>query len=450
VRRQRRAGERFWTVPPAHVTDRVAQIVFPASISDHESLFRFMSLATCHLSPFMMILRWFISKTVRQAVAVRKHVHRLLCAQRDLLSPQAAQAVSASLDELRGVVCSGAAKDKLLKQMDIVEAVANKWLKPYPHSTWRENIEVLLVALAVAMGIRTFFLQPFKIPTGSMQPTLFGVTSENLLHRGDAQIPTGLERVKEWFHGISYVDVRAKSSGTLENVSDPLRLLIFNIKQSLSIGGTTHTIWFPPDCGSDQQNLKVRAELEYGRPYQAGEQVVKLKVQSGDHLFVDRLSYNFRKPTRGEIIVFQTAGIADPRMPQNQFYIKRLVALGGDRVRIGNDRHLVINDRRLDASIIHFENVYSFDPKEPPKESQYSGHVNETVARQLGKFGLAPFFPDENTTHALEATNYMVMGDNTLNSFDSRSWGEFPAANVIGKSFFVYWPITDRFGWGHR
>jgi len=34
-----------------------------------------------------------------------------------------------------------------------------------------------LVALAVAMGIRTFFLQPFKIPTGSMQPTLFGVTS---------------------------------------------------------------------------------------------------------------------------------------------------------------------------------------------------------------------------------------------------------------------------------
>jgi len=400
-----------------------------------------------------MILRWFISKTVREAVAVRKHVYRLLCAQRDLLSPQAVQAVSASLDELRAAVRSGATKDKLRKQMENVEATANKWLKPYPHPAWRENVEVLLVALAVAMGIRTFFLQPFKIPTGSMQPTLFGVTSENLINRPDIKIPTGLQRVKEWFQGISYLDVKAKASGTLDNVSEPLRFLIFNIKQTLTIGGVTQTIWVPPDYGSDRQNLKVRAGLEYGHPYQVGEQVVRLKVQSGDHLFVDRMTYNFRRPKRGEIIVFQTAGIADPRMPQDQFYIKRLVALGGDRVRIGNDRHLIINGERLDASTPHFENVYCFDlvkPPKPPQESQYSGHVNEAVAHQFGKFGLAPLFPDENQVHTVEPGNFMVMGDNTLNSFDSRSWGEFPANNVIGKSFFVYWPITDRFGCGHR
>ena len=46
--------------------------------------------------------------------------------------------------------------------------------------------------------------------------------------------------------------------------------------------------------------------------------------------------------------------------------------------------------------------------------------------------------------------SYMVMGDNTCNSFDSRAWGRFPARNVIGKSFFVYWPLTARFGWGNR
>jgi signal peptidase I len=42
------------------------------------------------------------------------------------------------------------------------------------------------------------------------------------------------------------------------------------------------------------------------------------------------------------------------------------------------------------------------------------------------------------------------MGDNTMNSLDSRYWGDFPATCVIGKSFFVYWPITSRFGWGNQ
>lgn len=42
------------------------------------------------------------------------------------------------------------------------------------------------------------------------------------------------------------------------------------------------------------------------------------------------------------------------------------------------------------------------------------------------------------------------MGDNTLNSFDSRDWGDFPREKTIGRSCFVFWPITDRFGWGSR
>jgi signal peptidase I len=40
-----------------------------------------------------------------------------------------------------------------------------------------------------------------------------------------------------------------------------------------------------------------------------------------------------------------------------------------------------------------------------------------------------------------------VMGDNTMNSLDSRFWGEFPSESVIGRAGFVYWPITSRFGW---
>jgi signal peptidase I len=49
------------------------------------------------------------------------------------------------------------------------------------------------------------------------------------------------------------------------------------------------------------------------------------------------------------------------------------------------------------------------------------------------------------------ASNHLfVMGDNTMNSLDSRFWGDFPESSIIGKSFFVYWPITSRFGWGNQ
>src|SRR5882757_1447514 len=111
-----------------------------------------------------MILRWFTSSAVRQAVAMKRYVHRLLCAQRDLLSPQAIENLNKALAELQNAIQADTKSNALKAERGKLEAAANKWLKPYPHAAWRENVEVLLVALAVAMAIRTFFLQPFKIP----------------------------------------------------------------------------------------------------------------------------------------------------------------------------------------------------------------------------------------------------------------------------------------------
>jgi signal peptidase I len=437
-----------------------------------------------------MILRWFISQEVRNAVALRKHVRRILCAQRDILTPPAIENVKRALADLTDALNTGAKGESLKKVMGKVEEAANKWIKPYPNSTIRENVEVLLVALAVAMAIRTFFLQPFKIPTGSMQPTLFGVNSEpdfsrsvnemdyvtgNGLTLNDAEqsrlrgevgrlqeiqkamvIPTGWNRVKEWFQGNSYIHFVAPTDGTLGTDFHLQKFLIFNLCETFTFAGVKHTLWFPPDFG--ESDLQHRAGLFPGRTYHQGEDVIKIRVSAGDHLFVDRLTYNFRKPARGEIIVFETGGIPNlnaiqmaNREDTNTFYIKRLVVLPGDRVQIGDDRHLVINGQRLDASTPHFENVYGFDPKTPPRESQFSGHVNGTVAKEFNLYpNLAPLFPDQQTVFSNDDNSYMVMGDNTCNSSDSRTWGSFPAKNVIGKSFFVYWPITSRFGWGNQ
>jgi signal peptidase I len=387
-----------------------------------------------------MILQWFLSKTVRQATAMRKHVQKILNHQRDILAPQAIEAVQTAMAACQNAVAERADKAALEKQMENLEKAANKWLKPYPNAAWRENFEVLLVALTVAMGIRTFFLQPFKIPTGSMQPTLYGVTSENLIDQPQFKIPTGLTRVRQWFEGVSYIHLVAENDGQLQQVERPFRILIFNIWQKLLAGGQTFMIWFPPDYGAPPAgSLEARAGLRFDQPFRKGEDIVKLRVNAGDHLFVDRMTYNFRPPKRGEIIVFETRGIET--LPQDQFYIKRMVAMGGDRVQLGEDRHLLINGKRLDASTPHFENVYSFNPKELPRDSHYSGHVNLPY--------LAPYFQVKPDGVLVAPDHFMVMGDNTMNSLDSRTWGDFPATNVIGKSFFVYWPITGRFGWGN-
>lgn len=400
---------------------------------------------------------WFLSRTVRHATHMRKHVWKILSAQRDLLSPVAIDAVSAAMEDVRQV-CEArpAVRKEVEAQMTNLEKVANKWLKPYPHGALRENIEVLLVAIAVAMGIRTFIAQPFKIPTGSMQPTLYGVTSTDLSEQPDQEIPPAWKRfLLYWITGVAYDHIVARSDGQFKLVDDvPKKFLLFNLKQTFFVGEESYTIRFPTDS-----LLKDAGLLHSSRRFNKGETILRMKSYSGDHLFVDRLTYNFRRPKRGEIVVFETNDIEGMAPSQRgQFYIKRMVAMGGEKVRIGNDRHLVIDGRRLDASTPHFEGVYSFNPDEPAQKDRFSGHVNEAVARETFGPGtsLAPLFPNEHTEFTVPNDHYMVMGDNTVNSYDSRGWGSFPRQNVIGKSWFVYWPIgkqdgrPSRFGWGNR
>ena len=394
---------------------------------------------------------------------MRSHVHRLLSAQRDRLTPQAVGKMTGALAAVQDAVRSGAKDEVLKKEMERLEQAANQWLKPYPHALWRENVEAILVVVTLVMAFRIFFfVQSFKIPTGSMQPTLFGVTSRNMINDLGFKKPTGWERVKEWFAGVSYVHFVAPTDGTVEGITRPWPPAVLSIYQRIKFAGEWHMIWFPPDYG--EMPLEYRAGLEPGRLYHKGQDVVNLQVQAGDHLFVDRLSYNFRKPQRGEIVVFATAGIPEEqrekfRIPGDQFYIKRLVGLGGETLALAQDYeetgapqfggggvpvgHLLVNGQPLSASIPHFENLYSF-PGVPRgtktiqyQENQYYGHA---LIREL-----------EPGREFQVATNHLfVMGDNTMNSLDSRFWGDFPAASCIGKSFFVYWPITERFGWGNQ
>ena len=397
-----------------------------------------------------MLLRWFLSRTVRQATHLCRHVRRKVHAERDLLDAQPVEKIDAAIAAVRSAIASDTDTKLLRARMADLERAADRSLRPCPHAFQRENTEALLVAVAVAVSIHTFFLKPFKIPTGSMQPTLYGITAEDLRDKPGIKIPTGVKRFLDfWIHGNRYYHVVAENDGMFEAYKPPRMVLPFLYQQRFKIGETWYTVWSPWDRLLEQAGVQPR------HLYHKGDDILKARVFAGDHLFVDRLTYNVRRPKRGEIIVFETKGITSPdtrlpAMPQDQYYIKRVVAMGGERVQIGNDRHLMIDGRRLDHTTPHFERVYSFDPKQPPRPNEYSGHVNGLVASQITETIIAPLFPDESAVYTVRPEHYLAMGDNTMDSYDGRAWGDFSRSNVIGKCFFVYWPCSSRFGWAVR
>jgi signal peptidase I len=159
-------------------------------------------------------------------------------------------------------------------------------------------------------------------------------------------------------------------------------------------------------------------------------------VSAGDNVFVDKLSYNFRTPARGEVFVFKTTHIReiekrlDPEMG-SQFYIKRLAGLPGDQLRIDSP-NLFINGQR--ASEFGFNRVMA-------AQGDYRGYSNPST--MMG----ALYLTTAEATFHIPLHSYFALGDNSYNSSDSRYWGIVPEENLMGHGLFVYWPFTSHWGW---
>ncbi len=391
--------------------------------------------------------RWLTSGMVRRVHQAIRQLERLENEQRDLLGSEEIGHLRRAREHARDRVRAGD-QEALEGALEELSAAAAKWLRPYRYAGIRENVKEFLVAIVTIIGFTTFFLQLTKIPTGSMQPSLYGITYENLANGLSADGPNHIPSVlRYWLFGTSLKKISAPFDGYVLKIDPVQSILPFLKRQQILFGDPLNaekrvwlTLWSPPDDRWPQA-----AEISGKRLYRAGESIVYLKSFTGDHLLVDRFTYNFRHPSRGEVIVFKTKGIQ--QLPQDVLYIKRLVGLPKEALRIGDDQHLVIDGRRLTASDKHFEKVYTITN---PGESHYSGHLNEYVGRNKFdlSYSVAPLFPDESTTYAIPPHSYFAMGDNTFNSADSRTWGTVPEENIIGKCWFVYWPFTKRFGWG--
>jgi signal peptidase I len=295
-----------------------------------------------------------------------------------------------------------------------------------PLAGLRENTEVILVALVIALGVRAYFLQPFKIPTGSMQPTLYGVTGTQTVE----PLPSWPVRAAEFvLRGRTYFDVTADNDDSVIGLREVTRFHFFT---STEIITRTRTYDVPAPLNVVRTDFKIYP----GRPLRAGQPIVRGYADSGDQLFVDKVSYNFVRPKPGDVFVFRTTGIRRieagiaPGMG-SQYYIKRLAATGGQTLRIRPP------DLYVDGQIPRIpvlQRVMS-------TRDGYAGYSNTSAGG--GSFPILGS-PDEDYT--VPRGTYFALGDNSFNSSDSRYFGPVPEQNVVGRGLVVYWPFLGRWG----
>jgi len=147
------------------------------------------------------------------------------------------------------------------------------------------------------------------------------------------------------------------------------------------------------------------------RPHQIRGDSMLPNFHNGEYLLTEMVSYNLLKkePQRGEIVVFRS-----PEQP-NLDFIKRIIALPGEEIKLQNGRIFIINDANPEGFLL---------------EEDYLEEGTATEGRRT---------IDDGEVFSV-GDGYVVLGDNRERSSDSREWGTIKKENIIGKVWLRYWP----------
>src|SRR4051812_44166094 len=396
--------------------------------------------------------------------------------RRDVLPAAQVGELQSRMAELRTQVKERAGAEKLKLGIERLEEVLRRTGGAiYPKTALVENVEFFLVAAIGILGIRTYFVQPFKIPTNSMWPTYNGMTPQVFKSRaeepGTPAVAARLVAFCAWPHRLDapadggvLVPVGGEARGIIHCKIVPGKSWLVIPTQvreyTLLVGDKPVKTRVPMDFDFDwaiydaffgasgQYSLqKLANEIERkigvgevevrvvdgervrcirtGKRVRAGERALAFDELTGDQLFVDRVSYHFMRPKVGSGFVFRTGNIPDiANTYGDQYYIKRLVGVPGDKLEI---KESTLN--RNGAPITGSE---AFD-QNSKRINKYTGYV--PLLR------LSP-----GSTVDVPKNNYFALGDNSSNSQDGRYWGFVPAKDVVGRPMFVYYPFTSHWG----
>lgn len=377
-------------------------------------------------------MSFFKPKHIKEGKLLLKGVRKFVRYNRDLISPEKGKDVeSIEADFREALERPGVTKEELNDEAVKLTEACEKSVPSYKSSMLKENLEVIFVAVVIAMGIRAYIVQPFKIPTGSMQPTLNGIIAHP--HRDSSPLdgveytePGRLGQIWEkLFYGRSYVNLVSEGDDTilLSEAKEVKSMVFFTRTEIPCRSGRVYTV-----AGKKGKiDALITNELRRNQVVKKGQVIARGYIDTGDQVLVDKFSYHWRKPRRGEVFVFVTRGItgiedrfsADERRGGAQHYIKRLAGVPGDHLQVRPPNLLIDGEVAKEEGFLKVM-------------SQKDGYNGYTSGYKLD-FELGP-------------EEYIALGDNSANSSDSRFWGTVPRDNIIGKAMFVYLPLGHHWG----
>ena len=413
-------------------------------------------------------------KILEEAEIILANLTRNRVLEQDLLNPRDVDALKQIEDRYPALI-KARDIDALEKLNKEAMRLGNKLFPPSPWDAWRENIEVFVVAAIMALGIRTFFLQPFKIPTGSMEPTLLGIEPVNTT----ALPPSIPYQVYDFLiNGRTYSRVVTKQGGHIVAMKPGTMTIWFEYTDVTLEDAQGHQetdrIWIREQ--DVQSKLHIYPSTDpFGNPrdpstFQPGDVLANYVTQTGDQVLVDKVTYNFRGPDRGDVIIFKTAGIRGlehelgPDQEGSEDFIKRCVGFAGEIIKVQPPYVYITAPGETQASpatgAAAFQHEFTQTPAYeggPP----YPGYtlINWDPSSGTGNFctGLTqdtsrlfqPYDKDNTQSYVVPDASYWAMGDNSPYSKDSRYWGGVPNQNLVGRGYFVFWPFTKRWGFIH-
>jgi signal peptidase I len=362
------------------------------------------------------IRRHKLNKAAKALIKDARHVQYM---REDIAPAEEIRELQTCREAVREARQSRAGETRLLAAMDQLGQAMEKVNPPRSRPKLRENLDVLVVAIAAAMAIRAYFIQPFKIPTGSMQPTLNGILEEPAEGRATLLDRHPLRAVKWLLTGKT-----RQPNGKYKIAGD--HILVNRVKYNFVPPKRSEVVVFDTRGISPKERQMVLMTVYTERGGEPRLQIPFIRGRNGKLL--DAATARPLEDIQQELNARAGMPLIYTMESEERihltYYIKRLVGLPGEKISIQNNR-LVADGKLIDRPEC-FVRQYT--------HPAYPGYLH--AGKLASGEDVMELKPDE----------FLPFGDNARNSQDGRYFGPVKTDAILGPAFFVYWPFGGHWG----